>query len=161
MLILQSLLVIAQGVIAVAMIALILLQHGKGADAGASFGGGSSSTVFGGRGPGNFLSRSTAVLATLFVLNCLTLAYLAREQAEVGGVMQNLDTASQQQEDEAMDASEPGLPSRARDTVDAGPAIELSDVPAIPETDVESAAEENTVAEVEEDLEEEAVENPP
>lgn len=160
MLILQSLLVIAQGVIAVAMIALILLQHGKGADAGASFGGGSSSAVFGSRGPGNFLSRSTAVLAALFVINCLTLAYLAREQAEVGGVMQGLDTASEQQEDEAMDVGAPGAPVQIGDTVDAGPAIELPDVPTIPGTDVEPAAGDNTAVEPGEDVEED-VANPP
>ena len=127
MLILQSLLVIAQGVIAVAMIALILLQHGRGADAGTSFGSGSSATVFGSRGPANFLSRSTAVLAALFVINCLSLAYLAREQAEAGGIMQGLEEAQQQEQPQELPggSADPSIPAPP----DAGPAIEL---PAIP-----------------------------
>ena len=60
----------------------MLLQHGKGADMGAGFGGGASGTVFGARGSANFLSRTTAVLATLFFLTSLALAYLRRPQAE-------------------------------------------------------------------------------
>lgn len=65
--------------IAIAMVALILLQHGKGADAGAAFGSGASATVFGARGSGSFLTRATAVLATAFFVNSLVLAYLARQ----------------------------------------------------------------------------------
>ncbi|MBT58439.1 MAG: preprotein translocase subunit SecG [Arenicellales bacterium] len=61
---------------AVVMVVLILLQQGKGADAGAAFGGGSSQSLFGARGSANFLSRVTAVLATLFLLSSLGLAYL-------------------------------------------------------------------------------------
>ncbi|KEZ76980.1 preprotein translocase subunit SecG [Salinisphaera hydrothermalis] len=71
-----TILVIAQVVIALALIALILLQHGKGADAGAAFGSGASGTVFGAKGSANFMSRATAGLATLFMLTSLTLAYL-------------------------------------------------------------------------------------
>ena len=125
MLILQSLLVIAQGVIAVAMVALILLQHGRGADAGASFGSGSSSTVFGSRGPANLLSRTTAILAMLFVANSLTLAWLAREQAFSEGVMQTLQATTEQADDDA--AAVPGVPDS-----DTGAALELPAVPALP-----------------------------
>ncbi|HET7921773.1 MAG TPA: preprotein translocase subunit SecG [Gammaproteobacteria bacterium] len=64
--------------VAVALIMLILLQQGKGADAGAAFGSGASGTVFGAAGSANFLSRSTGVLATLFFILALTMAYLAR-----------------------------------------------------------------------------------
>ena len=64
-------------IIAVALIVLVLLQQGKGADAGAAFGGGSSASLFGASGGANFLSRTTAVLATLFFLTSLTLTYLA------------------------------------------------------------------------------------
>jgi preprotein translocase subunit SecG len=62
---------------ALAMIGLILMQHGKGADAGAAFGGGGSgsASLFGASGSANFLSRSTAVLATLFLASTLALAY--------------------------------------------------------------------------------------
>ncbi|MDN3523927.1 preprotein translocase subunit SecG [Halomonas sabkhae] len=68
--------------IAIALVALILLQQGKGADAGASFGGGSSQTVFGSRGSGNFLSRATALLAAAFFATSLALAYFASQAGE-------------------------------------------------------------------------------
>lgn len=68
--------------VAIAVIGLVLIQHGKGADAGAAFGGGAaggaSGSVFGAQGAGNFLSRSTAILATIFFLTSLTMAYMSR-----------------------------------------------------------------------------------
>ena len=67
-------------VVAVALIGFILIQHGKGADAGAAFGSGSSATVFGSQGAGNFLTRVTTVLAVIFLGNSLLLAYLATQQ---------------------------------------------------------------------------------
>jgi len=67
-------LLIVQVALAVSLIVLILLQQGKGADAGAAFGSGASATVFGARGAGNFLSRTSAVLATLFFANSLLLS---------------------------------------------------------------------------------------
>lgn len=63
--------------VAAALVVLVLLQHGKGADMGAAFGSGASSTVFGARGSANFLSRTTAGLATLFFVTSLTLAIFA------------------------------------------------------------------------------------
>ncbi len=82
MLILQSLLVILQGVVAAALISLVLLQHGKGADAGASFGGGAAGTKLGTRGRGNFLTRSTGILAAIFLANSMLLAYVAKTQVQ-------------------------------------------------------------------------------
>ncbi len=70
--------------IAVAMIALILMQRGAGADAGSGFGGGASATVFGARGSANFLSRSTAVLAGLFFLLSLGMGMYHSRPAVVG-----------------------------------------------------------------------------
>jgi len=67
----------AHVVIALGIIGLVLLQHGKGADMGSGFGGGASSSLFGATGSANFLSRITAVLATAFFLSSLGLAYLA------------------------------------------------------------------------------------
>ncbi|WP_227430228.1 preprotein translocase subunit SecG [Psychrobacter sp. I-STPA6b] len=69
-------------IVAIAMIGLILIQHGKGADAGASFGAGASGTVFGAAGSANFLTRTTAVLAVIFFMTSLTLAVHARQQAD-------------------------------------------------------------------------------
>ncbi len=63
--------------VAVAVVGLVLLQHGKGADMGAAFGSGSSGSLFGASGSANFLSRSTAVLATVFFLTSMGLAYFA------------------------------------------------------------------------------------
>jgi len=66
--------------IALGIIALVLLQRGKGADAGAAFGAGASGTVFGARGSGSFFSRMTAILATAFFASSLTLAYLSSQR---------------------------------------------------------------------------------
>ncbi len=74
-----NLVLLAQLVTAVAMIGLVLVQHGKGADMGASFGGGSSGSLFGATGSANFLSRATAVCATLFFVCTLTLAYFGND----------------------------------------------------------------------------------
>ena len=73
---LHSAVVVAHLLIAAAIVALVLLQRGKGADAGAGFGSGASGTVFGARGSASFLSRTTATLAALFIVTSLTLAYL-------------------------------------------------------------------------------------
>jgi preprotein translocase subunit SecG len=73
---LYSILIVAQVIISIMLITLVLLQQGKGADAGAAFGSGASSTVFGSRGSANFLSRSTGILATLFFFNSLGMAYM-------------------------------------------------------------------------------------
>jgi len=69
-------------VIAIALVVLILLQQGKGAEAGASFGGGASQTVFGSRGSGNFLARFTGILAAGFFATSLTLAYFATQAGQ-------------------------------------------------------------------------------
>jgi preprotein translocase subunit SecG len=68
-------------IIAFVLIVLVLLQHGKGADAGANFGG-SSQSIFGSRGSATFLSRMTAVLATLFFITSLSLAYIASKEVK-------------------------------------------------------------------------------
>jgi preprotein translocase subunit SecG len=87
-------------VVAVVLIGFVLLQHGKGADMGAAFGSGSSGSLFGAAGSANFLSRTTAILATVFFLSSLGLTYLASNRLAVGssevmkqGVMQNLPAA--------------------------------------------------------------------
>ena len=81
-------------IVALAVIGLVLLQHGKGADMGSGFGGGSSGSLFGASGSANFLSRATAVLATVFFLTSLGLAYLATHKPRAGGgVMDAVKTA--------------------------------------------------------------------
>src|SRR5210317_1822360 len=72
---------IGHTLIAILIIVLVLLQRGKGADAGAAFGAGASGTVFGARGSGSFFSRATAILATAFFVSSLTLAYLSSQHS--------------------------------------------------------------------------------
>jgi preprotein translocase subunit SecG len=81
---------------AVAMIGLVLVQHGKGADMGASFGSGASGSLFGATGSANFLSRSTAVCASVFFVCTLALAYLSNYRGEqpATGAASVLDRAS-------------------------------------------------------------------
>lgn len=78
----QTIVLIAHTVIALLIIVLVLLQRGKGADAGAAFGSGASSTVFGSQGSSNFFSRTTAILAASFFISSLSLAYLSSQQAD-------------------------------------------------------------------------------
>jgi preprotein translocase subunit SecG len=70
--------------LAIAICVFVLLQHGKGADLGAAFGGGASGSLFGAAGSANFLSRTTAVLVTLFFITSLALTYYGTKSARVG-----------------------------------------------------------------------------
>jgi len=76
---LHMILTVVQVFSSVAIIALVLLQRGKGAEAGAGFGAGASGTVFGARGARTALSRATAVFAAIFMINSLALAYMGRQ----------------------------------------------------------------------------------
>jgi preprotein translocase subunit SecG len=77
--------------VALSIIFLVLLQHGKGADMGAAFGSGSSGSLFGATGSANFLSRTTAALAAVFFVTSLGLAYVATHKPKTGGsVMQGV-----------------------------------------------------------------------
>lgn len=127
---LQTLAVVFHVLLAVAIIGIVLLQRGKGADAGAGFGAGASGTVFGARGSASFLSRTTAVLATLFFLTSLGLTYLFSQHKEATSVV---DTVTQ-------DAPAPvttttPLPSR--------PATPATNTPA-PATSTETAPSQQT-----------------
>ena len=130
---LNVLALIAHVLIAAAIIGLVLLQKGKGADAGAGFGAGASGTVFGARGSANFLSRSTAVMATLFFASSLALAYLNSNRQVATSV---LDTPVVEEEEAA--GSLPAVDES--DSLDLPPlpesndAAELDDsLPVVPE----------------------------
>jgi preprotein translocase subunit SecG len=77
------------------VIGLVLLQHGKGADMGAAFGSGSAGSLFGASGSANFLSRATAVLATVFFLTSLGLTYLGTTRTETKGVIERTKTGEE------------------------------------------------------------------
>ena len=88
MAILKTLLLVAQILSALGVIGLVLLQHGKGADVGAAFGSGASGSLFGATGSANFLSRTTAVLATVFFIATLALTLIDTSKGSVSaGVM--------------------------------------------------------------------------
>src|SRR5471030_1428236 len=87
-----NLIVVVQVLSALAIIGLVLLQHGKGADVGAAFGSGASGSLFGASGSANFLSRFTAILAVVFFMTSLGLTYLATHgsRSAGGGVMDSV-----------------------------------------------------------------------
>jgi preprotein translocase subunit SecG len=117
---LRTTLTIVQLGAALAIIGLVLLQRGKGADAGAGFGSGASGTVFGARGATTALSRATAVFAAVFMINSLVLAYIGAHQ--VAAPQRTLL-------DEALDAKSKSLPAV---TVPAAPAAPVTLPPAVP-----------------------------
>ncbi len=90
----QQIILIIHVVVAVCFIALVLLQHGKGADAGAAFGSGASQTMFGSAGSLPFLVKVTAILAAIFFITSLSLGYLTAKQARQQGAVQ-LPTSTQ------------------------------------------------------------------
>jgi preprotein translocase subunit SecG len=107
----ETLIVVVHVVIAVVLVGLILIQQGKGADAGAAFGGGgsgASQTVFGSQGSGNFLTRATTFLAIVFFVTSFSLAFFAKQRAEVAGqagIPQVVDQPSVQESAPADSAS--------------------------------------------------------
>jgi preprotein translocase subunit SecG len=124
---LQTLAVVFHVLLAFAIIALVLLQRGKGADAGAGFGAGASGTVFGARGSASFLSRTTAVLATLFFMTSLGLAFLFSQQREPTSVV---DTV-QQETPAPVPTPAPGLmPPPATGPAETAPATTPAPAPA-------------------------------
>lgn len=80
----QTLIVVIHVIVAIVIVGLVLLQQGKGADAGASFGAGASQTVFGASGSGNFLVKATTFAATIFFITSLSLAIFARNERGIG-----------------------------------------------------------------------------
>jgi preprotein translocase subunit SecG len=102
-------------VAAISVIGLVLVQHGKGADMGAAFGSGASGSLFGATGSANFLSRSTAVLAAVFFITSLSLAYIASHKPKTtGSVMQDAVKS------EAVPVPAPAAADKAGSPVDSG-----------------------------------------
>ena len=109
-------LLVVQIIASISIIALVMLQQGKGADMGAGFGAGASGTVFGARGSGSFFTRATGILAAVFFINCLLIASpLIRDQGstEAETIAEQLEQqATQQQEAEQTNAVIDALESR-------------------------------------------------
>lgn len=85
---------VAHVVVGIAIVGFVLMQHGKGADMGAAFGSGSSGSLFGSSGSANFLSRTTAVLATIFFATSLVLTYMANSRHAPKSLMEGVVTQS-------------------------------------------------------------------
>ena len=122
---LYNILLIVQIAVALGIIGLVLIQHGKGADAGAAFGGGASGTVFGSKGAGNFLSRATAVLALVFFLNSLALAWLVRNSGAT-----DTESLVESQAASVVEKKQADVPAPKADVPNATP---QADVPATEE----------------------------
>jgi len=122
----HTLVLIAHVVIASLMIGAVLLQRGKGADAGAGFGSGASGTVFGSRGSANFLTRTTAILATLFFVTSLSLAYIGSQRPVATSIMEGQEVPAELNFEPAP-AAEPVAPAEQSDLPTAP-----ADVPAEP-----------------------------
>ncbi|MCK7545488.1 preprotein translocase subunit SecG [Marinobacter bryozoorum] len=118
----ETLVVVVHVVIAVALVGLILIQQGKGADAGAAFGGGASQTVFGSQGSGSFLTRVTSILALVFFITSFSLAIFAKQRAEVAG-QAGIPMVEQVGQDAPAGDAEGGAPSLSEEESGDGNAI--------------------------------------
>lgn len=124
---LVTLLIVVQVLSAIAIIVLVLLQHGKGADMGAAFGGGASGSLFGATGSANFLSRATAGVATVFFIATLALAYVGtavKRPAGGGGLMDSMPAPTQPRDIP--------LPTAPQNTAPAANPAAAGSVPAAP-----------------------------
>lgn len=122
-----SILLVVHVLAAVSIIVLVLMQQGRGADMGAAFGGGSQ-TLFGARGSANFLSRVTGLLAAVFFVTSLTLAYLYGQSTQPQSVTDQVVTPPAQSVPES-DSDIPQVPDAAGPTQNSG-----TDIPAVPES---------------------------
>jgi preprotein translocase subunit SecG len=112
----QTILTVLHLFLAIGLVGLVLIQHGKGADMGAAFGSGASATVFGARGSGNFLSRATAVIATLFFVTSMALAYFSAQVGEPEGLMDAVDQTPAPTEVQRAAAEEGEVPPPVTET---------------------------------------------
>ncbi|MFN3579583.1 MAG: preprotein translocase subunit SecG [Pseudomonas sp.] len=125
----ETVVVVIHLMVAIALVGLVLIQQGKGAETGASFGSGASGTVFGSQGNATFLSRLTAVLATVFFVTSLGLAYFASSQAS--GIR------------------DAGLPSPALPVESVAPTLSDDDIPVLREQAPQASDEADDVPVVE------------
>ena len=129
---LHEVLIVAYLIVALLLIGLVLIQQGKGADMGASLGGGGSNTVFGSGGSGNFLTRSTGILATFFFLISLLLGNLTASKEKAVDEWQNLEVPVV--EAPILDVPATDVPASDVPVTTATPTATTSDVPAVQET---------------------------
>lgn len=133
-----NLIIVVQVISALAIIGLVLVQHGKGADMGAAFGSGASGSLFGASGSSNFLSKSTAVAAAVFFASTLALAYAgnSRTNTEDEGVMGRVTVPSTQ----APANAGANVPATAPAPAAPAPAADVPTLPAAPASQAAPAA---------------------
>ncbi|MCU7904726.1 MAG: preprotein translocase subunit SecG [Candidatus Thiodiazotropha sp. (ex Epidulcina cf. delphinae)] len=131
----QTLLTVFHLFLAVGLVGLILIQHGKGADMGAAFGSGASGTVFGAKGSASFLTRTTAVLATLFFVTSMVMAYFASQGNEPEGVMEAFEQSPAVQVEAPPQSDIPPIPMGGGDVPDIAPVAESVDAVPVPGVD--------------------------
>jgi preprotein translocase subunit SecG len=119
----HTLVVVLHILAAAAIVVLVLLQHGKGADMGAAFGSGSAGSLFGSSGAANFLSRSTGILAAVFFMTSLGLTFLATSPSKSGGVTQSIQTETKKGD------AKPAVPAPATPAPSGDPASKSVDIP--------------------------------
>lgn len=119
----ETLIVVVHVIAAIAIIGLVLLQQGKGADAGAAFGSGASQTVFGASGSGNFLTRSTSIAAVIFFVTSLTLAIYAKQYSVGAGMDSSAPIVNPELLREVQESDIPQI---------SAPDATADDVPAVP-----------------------------
>jgi len=138
----QTIALVIHVFLAVGLIGLVLIQHGKGAEAGAAFGGGgggASATVFGSKGSGSFLTRLTTMFALAFFCTSMLLFFLAsqRSSSGIGSVIDNVDVPAQQVDVPSTDTPEADTPETDTPATDEG----ASDVPSAPAADTTTESE--------------------
>ena len=119
----HTLVIVLHVLAAVAIVVLVLLQHGKGADMGAAFGSGSAGSLFGSSGAANFLSRSTGVLAAVFFATSLGLTFLSSSPSKSGGVTEAIKT------DAGQPATQPAAPAPSAPAPSGDPLSKSSEIP--------------------------------
>jgi preprotein translocase subunit SecG len=149
----QTILTVFHIFLAVGLVGLILIQHGKGADMGAAFGSGASGTVFGAKGSASFLTRTTAILATLFFLTSMVMAYFAAQRDDPKGVMEALQQQAPavevQEASPQSDSDIPVVPTAESDLPQVVPAetVQEATAPVVNGGEKPSVSESNSPAE--------------
>ncbi len=131
----ENLIILFHVLVALVILGLILLQQGKGAEMGASFGSGSSQTLFGASGSGNFFAKLTAVFAFVFFVTSFSLAVIAKQNANIDGdEIPSLEEIPAEVQDSASDLSD-DLPA-IEDLPEVGDSASADDIPELPVSDV-------------------------
>jgi len=120
-------------IVCIALIMIVLLQTGKGADMGAAFGGGSSQTLFGSTGATTFLTKATTAAAIIFMFTCLTLAYVSSHK-QADSVMKDMKAGKQTSQSQAASKAKGAIPAKPGAPVSKAPSRPVDrSVPLAPE----------------------------